>query len=92
MRTSLHSAKGCVNRAILGLVQAKRLVGFLEGSGGTMATTTVEQKALSLLAALERSGKAVSRISIEGRRIEICLTTGETPDEFDRIDMRHDKT
>jgi len=57
-----------------------------------MAATTVEQKALSLLAALERSGKAVSRISIEGRRIEICLATGETPDEFDRIDMRHDKT
>ncbi|MCJ7871462.1 hypothetical protein [Phaeobacter sp. J2-8] len=56
-----------------------------------MATGTVEQKALSLLAALERAGKSVSGIAVDGRRIEITLSSGENLDEFDRIDMRHGK-
>ena len=54
-----------------------------------MATGTVEQKALNLLAALERAGKSVSGIVLDGRRIEVTLATGENHDEFDRIDMRH---
>ncbi len=58
----------------------------------TMTARTIEQKALSLLKTLEASGKAVSSISVEGRRIELVLSSGERVDEFDRIDMRHGKT
>lgn len=57
-----------------------------------MATGTLEQKALSLLKALENAGKPVSSIAVEGRRIEIVLSSGDRLDEFDRIDMRHGKT
>lgn len=56
-----------------------------------MSTKTIEQKALSLLKTLESSGKSVSGIAVEGRRIEIMLASGESIDEFERIDMRHGK-
>ena len=57
-----------------------------------MATGSLEKRALSLLAALEGAGKSVSGIAIEGRRIEIVLSSGETFDEFEKIEMRHGKT
>jgi hypothetical protein len=57
-----------------------------------VAAGNVEQKALSLVNTFERAGKKVSRITVEGRRIEIELHTREEFDEFEGIDMRHDKT
>ncbi len=57
-----------------------------------MAAVSLEKKALGLLNALESAGKSVSRIAVEGRRIELVLSTGESVDEFDGIDMRHGKT
>ena len=51
----------------------------------------LEQKALSLLAALEVAGKSVTSVAVEGQRIEFVLSSGETVDEFDRIEMRHGK-
>lgn len=57
-----------------------------------MKRTKLELDALGLLNAFERAGKVVRRVTIDGRRIELELATGETQDEFDRIDMRHDKT
>lgn len=53
---------------------------------------SVEKKALSLLTTFESAGKPVSRIVIEGRRIEIELASVNEADDFDRIDMRHGKT
>lgn len=41
---------------------------------------------------LEKAGKSVSRVIVEGRRIEVELLTREDSDEFDRIDMRYGKT
>jgi len=57
-----------------------------------MASTNLEQKALELLTTFEKAGKLVRRVTIEGRRIELELSSREELDEFDRIDMRHDKT
>ena len=57
-----------------------------------MAAGSLEKKALSLLEALEKAEKSVNKIAVEGRRIEIVLASGESVDEFDRIDMRHGKT
>ena len=51
----------------------------------------LEQKALSLLAAFEMAGKSVTAVAVEGQRIEFVLSSGETVDEFDRIEMRHGK-
>ena len=59
--------------------------------GGTMAMK-MEQKALDLLKAFERAGKSVSRITVEGRRIELELSKLVEKDEFAGIDMRNDKT
>ncbi|MBM2291434.1 hypothetical protein JQX09_05915 [Sulfitobacter pseudonitzschiae] len=56
------------------------------------AAGTLEQKALSLINTLERAGKTVRSIAVEGRRIEVVLAKGENLDEFERIDMRHGKT
>lgn len=53
------------------------------------SATTTEQKAIRLLEALERAGKAVTSVVVEGRRIEVKFEGGTTADEFDRIDMRH---
>ena len=57
-----------------------------------MSTTSIEQKALALLKAFEKAGRSVSRVSVDGRKIEIVLSKREETDEFDRIDMRHGKT
>lgn len=57
-----------------------------------MATTKLEQSALSLLSAFESAGKSVSRVIVEGKRIELVLSTEHDDDDFDKIDMRHDKT
>ena len=57
-----------------------------------MASTNLEQSALSLLTAFEKAGKSVSRVIVEGKRIELVLATEHDADDFDRIDMRHGKT
>lgn len=57
-----------------------------------MAASKLEQKAISLLNTLEKAGKTVSRIAIQGTRIEVVFDRSETEDEFDGIDMRHGKT
>ena len=49
----------------------------------------LEQKALSLLAAFETAGKSVTAVAVEGQRIEFMLSSGETVDEFERIEMRN---
>ncbi|MCB1470859.1 MAG: hypothetical protein KDK08_27710 [Rhizobiaceae bacterium] len=55
-----------------------------------MAGSSIEQKALVLLNTFERAGKADSRVTVEGRRIELVLVSTKDEDEFERIDMRHD--
>ncbi|SPF77001.1 hypothetical protein ALP8811_02020 [Aliiroseovarius pelagivivens] len=57
-----------------------------------MTATPIEKKALGLLNTFERAGKTVSRVTIEGRKIEIVLSKPKERDEFARIDMRHGKT
>lgn len=57
-----------------------------------MPASKIEQRALDLLHTFESAGKLVSRVTIEGRKIEIVLSKEQVVDEFDRIDMRHDKT
>ena len=57
-----------------------------------MPAMKLEQQALNLLNIFEKAGKSVSRVTIEGRRIELVLSKEDSRDEFDRIDMRHDKT
>lgn len=54
-----------------------------------MSTNKIEAQALSLLKAFEKAGKSVSRVTVDGRRIEIELAKHEDADEFDRIEMRH---
>ena len=56
-----------------------------------MSVTTIEQKALRLLRAFEDAGKTVSCVTVEGRKIEIKLTAAQTIDEFEGINMCHDK-
>lgn len=51
---------------------------------------TIEQKALGLLKAFERAGREVSRVTVDGRKIELVLSKEqENHDEFAAIDMRH---
>ncbi|MGI3213434.1 hypothetical protein ACROSR_20365 [Roseovarius tibetensis] len=57
-----------------------------------MSSTKLEQSALSLLAAFESAGKSVSRVIVDGRRIELVLSKEHDADDFDKIDMRHGKT
>jgi len=57
-----------------------------------MSLTKVEQRALSLLNTFESAGKLVSRVTIEGRKIELVLSKEQDVDEFEGIDMRHGKT
>lgn len=59
---------------------------------GKMSASSIEQKALGLLTAIENTGKTVSRISIDGRKIEIVLAAYIGEDEFEGIDMQHGKT
>lgn len=56
-----------------------------------MSSATTEQKAIRLLQALERTGKAVSSVVVEGRRIEVKFEGGLPGDEFERLEMRHGK-
>ncbi|MGH1452111.1 MAG: hypothetical protein ACRBBV_02990 [Paracoccaceae bacterium] len=56
-----------------------------------MSATSIEQKALSLLKAFEGAGKSVTRVAIDGRKIEIVLAEQNQTDEFEGIDMRHGK-
>jgi len=57
-----------------------------------MSVTKVEQRALILLNTFESAGKSVSRVTIEGRKIELVLSKEQEVDEFEGIDMRHGKT
>ena len=57
-----------------------------------MATRKDEEKALRLLSLFENAGKSVSRVAIEGRKIELVLSKSEDEDEFEGINMRHGKT
>jgi hypothetical protein len=57
-----------------------------------MSVKTIEQRVLSLLTSLESSGRFVTSVAVEGRRIEFVLASGESLDDFDGIDMRHGKT
>ena len=56
-----------------------------------MARTTIEEKALRALAAFEKAGKSVSRVTLEGRKIELVLNSRDEADEFEGLDMRHGK-
>ncbi|MFT6604855.1 MAG: hypothetical protein ACJA2X_000031 [Halocynthiibacter sp.] len=60
--------------------------------GKQMAGSSIEQKAIGLLRAFESAGKPVSRVMIDGRKIELVLEQSKVIDEFEGIDMRHDKT
>ena len=57
-----------------------------------MSANRVELRALRLLTAFENAGKSISRVTVEGRKIEIVLAKEQDVDEFDRIDMRHGET
>ncbi|MFO8125998.1 hypothetical protein [Yoonia sp.] len=57
-----------------------------------MTRTTIEEKALRLLNTFERAGRSVGRVTVDGKKIELVLVNPATVDEFERIDMRHDKT
>lgn len=56
-----------------------------------MPSTSIEERALRLLKAFETAGRPVSRVTIEGKKIELVLATEQTQDEFAGIDMRYDK-
>jgi hypothetical protein len=56
-----------------------------------MPGRSVEQRALGLLRVFEAAGKTVSRITIEGKRIELELAKQQDADEFAGLDMRYDK-
>lgn len=55
------------------------------------AATATEQKAIRLLEALERAGKTVSSVVVEGRRIEVKFEGVSVVDEFEGIEMRYGK-
>ncbi|QPO08233.1 hypothetical protein SAMN04488041_101364 [Sulfitobacter pontiacus] len=57
-----------------------------------MSGSNIEQRALSLVNAFEKSGRTVASITIDGKKIELVLSIGQPIDEFDKIGMRHDKT
>lgn len=57
-----------------------------------MPASSIEERALRLLKAFEHAGRPVSRVTIEGRKIELVLATEQAVDEYAGIDMRHDKT
>lgn len=54
--------------------------------------SNIETKALSIIEAFERSGKKVSRVILDGRRIEVELVCVEDQDSFAHVDMRYGKT
>jgi hypothetical protein len=53
--------------------------------------SNIETKALSIIEAFERSGKKVSRVILDGRRIEVELVCVEDQDSFAHFDMRYGK-
>ena len=57
-----------------------------------MSGSNIEQRALSLVNAFEKSGRTVASITIDGKKIELVLAIAQSSDEFDRIGMRHDQT
>jgi len=57
-----------------------------------MSANRIEQRALRVLNTFESAGKSVSRVTIDGRKIELVLTKRQDEDEFDTIDMKHGKT
>jgi len=57
-----------------------------------MSGSNIEQRALSLVNAFEKSGRTVASITIDGKKIELVLAIEQSIDEFDKIGMRHDKT
>ena len=57
-----------------------------------MSGSSIEQKAIGLLKAFERAGKQVSRVMVDGRKIELVLELPKDVDEFEKVDMRHGKT
>ncbi|GAA6198333.1 hypothetical protein NBRC116598_37780 [Pseudophaeobacter arcticus] len=56
-----------------------------------MAQAKIEDKALRFLAAFERAGKSVGRVTIDGKKIELVLIEQGQVDEYERIDMTHGK-
>jgi hypothetical protein len=57
-----------------------------------MSSSKTEQAALSLLKAFENAGQPVSRVVVEGKKIELVLYERKEADEFEGIEMRHGKT
>lgn len=57
-----------------------------------MSGASIEQKALKVIAAFEKAGRSIRRVTLDGRKIELELSPTSDADEFERIDMRHDKT
>ena len=57
-----------------------------------MSAVRLEQKAMRMLETLERAGKSVTRVTLEGKRIEFELgAVKDAEDEFEGIDLRHDQ-
>ncbi|MEM8541523.1 MAG: hypothetical protein AAGF25_11280 [Pseudomonadota bacterium] len=57
-----------------------------------MPQSSIEEKALRVLAAFERAGRSVGSVTIDGKKIELVLDKPSEGDEFDRVDMKHGKT
>lgn len=57
-----------------------------------MAKLKVEVRALEMLKAFEDAGKPVGSVLIEGQKIQLVFTRSNDVDDFDRVDMRYDKT
>jgi hypothetical protein len=72
--------------------RSKRRLSLIAAREFEMAASTIEQRALSLFNTFEKSGRTVSRVTIEGRKIELVLSNEQVVDEFEGIDMRYDKT
>jgi hypothetical protein len=57
-----------------------------------VALSKIEQQALRMLDDLERRGRSVSRVTIEGKRVEFEFAKSEEgSDEFDGLDMKYGK-
>lgn len=58
-----------------------------------MAVSKIEQQALRMLEDLERRGRPVSRVTIEGRKLVFEFAGPDRVlDEFDELDMTYGKT
>lgn len=57
-----------------------------------MTASKIEQQALRMLDDLERRGRPVSRVTIEGKKVAFEFAKPDQGgDEFDQVDMRYDK-